>query len=131
LLQIALPGGPRSVAKATTVHATGTRILAARTPAMSSYYGPPWTVDGRISPLGKGDYAFDLTLRFRIAQPDGTVTPREHAHRYSGRVSYPAKRPRVPDAMDLTGWKIDLPPGSFQGTTLGHVRRALHIPKPR
>jgi hypothetical protein len=100
LLQVALPRGPGSVAKATRVSASGTRILATNTPSMSSYYGPPWTLEGSVTPAGKREYTFDLTFSFRIAQPDGTVTAREHKHRYTGRASY-RRRPRIPDA---TSW---------------------------
>ena len=127
LLQLAVPKGPRAVAKATRVRATGTRILAANTPTMSSYYGPPWTVEGTVTPAGGRELAFDLTFTFRIAQPDGTVTAREHVHRYKGRASYPAKRPRIPDATSLAGWKIEGPGGKLSFATLGEARRALGI----
>jgi len=132
LLQVVLPRGPGSVAKSTPVRATGTRILAANTPSMSSYYGPPWTVEGRVTPLGKREYAFELALSFRIAQPDGTVTAREHLHRYAGRASYPAKRPRIPDATSLAGWKLESPAGEpLTFRSLGEARRALGIVPPK
>ncbi|MBK6805203.1 MAG: hypothetical protein IPG84_10255 [Betaproteobacteria bacterium] len=132
LLQAALPRGPGSVAKATRVRATGTRILATNTPSMSSYYGPPWTVEGSVTPTGKREYAFDLTFSFRIAQPDGTVTAREHKHRYTGRASYPAKRPRIPDATSLVGWKLDSPSREAPAfKSLGEARRALGIAPPK
>jgi hypothetical protein len=132
LLQVALPRGPGTVAKATRVRATGTRILAVNTPSMSSYYGPPWVVEGSVTPAGKREYTFDLAFSFRIAQPDGAVTAREHKHRYTGRASYPAKRPRIPDATSLAGWKLESPSGvalSFQ--SLGEARRALGIAPPK
>ena len=132
LLQAALPRGPGSVAKATRVRATGTRILATNTPSMSSYYGPPWTVEGSVTPTGKREYAFDLTFSFRLAQPDGTVTAREHKHRYTGRASYPAKRPRIPDATSLVGWKLDSPSREAPAfKSLGEARRALGVAPPK
>lgn len=131
LLQIALPKGPKTVTRATPVRAKGTRIVTASTPAMSSYFGPPWTIEGKVTPASGGDVDFDLTFKFRLAQPDGTVTARDFEHRYRGRVGFPAKRPRVPDSMDLTGWTLNLPPGTVQGTTLGDVRRGLGIAPPR
>lgn len=131
LLQIALPRGPRKVAKATPISVRGTRIVSARTPTVSSYFGPPWTLKGTLTPGTDGTYAFDLTFDFRIAQPDGTVTAREFRHRYHGRIGFPAKRPRLPDSMDLKGWKIDLPPGAMQGTTLGDLRSALGVEPPK
>lgn len=131
LLQIALPRGPAATAKATPVRATGTRILTARTPAMSSYFGPPWKLDGKVTPQAGGTYAFDLAFAFRVARPDGTVTPQEFRHRYRGTIAFPKVRPRVPDAMDLTGWTLNLPPGTVQGNTLGDVRRGLGISQPR
>ncbi len=132
LLQAALPRGPGSVAKPTRVRATGTRILATNTPSMSSYYGPPWTVEGSVTPTGKREYAFDLAFSFRIAQPDGTVTAREHKHRYTGRASYPAKRPRIPDATSLVGWKLDVPSREAPAfNSLGEARRALGIAPPK
>jgi len=127
LLQVALPRGPASVAKSTPVRSQGTRILTARTPVMSSYFGPPWTIEGKVTPGAGGDYAFDLTFKFRLAQPDGTVTAREFQYRYHGRIGFPPKRPRVPDSLDLDGWTLNLPPGTVQGTTLGDVRRGLGI----
>ncbi len=131
-IQAALPRGPGSVAKATRVRATGTRILATNTPSMSSYYGPPWTVEGSVTPTGKREYAFDLTFSFRIAQPDGTVTAREHKHRYTGRASYPAKRPRIPDATSLVGWKLDSPSREAPAfKSLGEARRALGVAPPK
>jgi hypothetical protein len=131
LLQIALPRGPKSVAKATPVRAAGMRILTARTPVMSSYFGPPWTIEGKVTPGAGGEIAFDLTFKFRLAQPDGTVTARDYQHRYHGRIGFPAKRPRLPDAMDLDGWTLNQPPGTVQGSTLGDVRRALGVAPPR
>jgi len=132
LLQVALPRGPGSVAKATRVSASGTRILATNTPSMSSYYGPPWTLEGSVTPAGKREYTFDLAFSFRIAQPDGTVTAREHRHRYTGRASYPAKRPRIPDATSLAGWKIESPTGeALSFRSLGEARRALGIAPPK
>lgn len=131
LLQIALPRGPKSVAKPTPIRSSGTRIVTARTPVMSSYFGPPWTIEGKVTPGAGGEIAFDLTFRFRLAQPDGTVTSREYQHRYHGRIGFPAKRPRLPDAMDLDGWTLNLPPGTVQGNTLGDVRRALGVAPPR
>lgn len=128
LLQIALPRGPSSVTKATAVRADGKRILAASTPAMSSYYGPPWTAEGRVTPAGPREFVFELTLRFRVATPDGKVTDREHVHRYSGRASYPARRPRIPDAMSLAGWTIESPAGgTLAFATLGEARRKLGV----
>jgi hypothetical protein len=128
LLQVALPKGPKSVTKPMTVRGGGARILTAQTPAMSSYFGPPWTVEGTITPGKGGDLDFDLTLRFRIAQPDGNVTARDYQHRYRGRIGFPAKRTRIPDTMDLEGWTLNLPPGAMQGSTLGDLRRALGVP---
>ena len=99
---------------------------------MSSFFGPPWTVEGTVTPAGKREYAFDLTFSFRIAQPDGTVTAREHVHRYTGRASYPAKRPRIPDATSLAGWKIESPAGEpLTFKSLGEARRALGIAPPK
>jgi hypothetical protein len=132
VLQIALPKGPTSIARATPVNATGTRFLAANTPAMSSYYGPPWKVEGSVKPAGPRTVAFEFTLAYRVGQPDGTVTAREHVHRYSGRASYPATRPRLPDRTSLDGWTIEVP-GGATGTetlrfkTLGQARRVLGV----
>ena len=131
LLQIALPRGPGKLAKATPVDSRGTRILSARTPGVSSYFGPPWTLKGSVTPQKNGAYAFDLTFDFRLASPDGSVSPREYQHRYRGRIGFPAKRPRLPDTMDLTGWTLNLPPGSMQGSTLGDLRSALGVRPPR
>lgn len=127
LLEITLPRGPGKVTKATPVRARGTRIVAANTPVMSSYFGPPWTISGSVTPETGGIVAFDLTFDFRIARPDGTVTDRVFQQRYRGRIGFPPKRPRVPDSMDLAGWTLDLPPGTMQGSTLGDLRRALGV----
>ena len=107
-------------------------VLATNTPSRSSYYGPPWTVEGSVTPTGKREYAFDLTFSFRLAQPDGTVTAREHKHRYTGRASYPAKRPRIPDATSLVGWKLDSPSREAPAfKSLGEARRALGVAPPK
>lgn len=129
LLQIALPNGPRSIARATPVRASGTRFLAANTPGMSAYYGPPWTVEGRLTPVGDRTFAFELTLTYRVGMPDGTVTEREHVNRYSGRAAYPAKRPRLPDTTSLAGWTIEVPGSAetLRVETLGQARRVLGI----
>ncbi|CAG0992669.1 hypothetical protein BURK1_02355 [Burkholderiales bacterium] len=132
LLQLALPRGPRKVTKATPVRAAGTRILAMNTPGMSSYFGPPWTLEGSIAPRAKGAFAFELKLTYRIARPDGTLTDREHAHRYTGRVGYPARRPRLPDSTPLAGWRIEAPGGALlEFPTLGAARRTLGVAPPR
>ncbi|MEO8484762.1 MAG: hypothetical protein ABI585_00350 [Betaproteobacteria bacterium] len=132
LLQITLPKGPGTISKATPIRATGTRFIVAATPTMSSYYGPPWKVEGTIAPAGRDTYAFEFVLTFRVANPDGTVTTREHVHRYSGRASYPAKRPRIPDSTSLAGFAFDVPNGAgMQIGTLGEARRALGIAAPR
>ncbi|GMU70745.1 MAG: hypothetical protein HS109_05625 [Burkholderiales bacterium] len=130
-LQLALPKGPKTLRKATPIRASGARIVAMRTPAMSSYYGPPWTVGGTATPGKGGDVDFDFTVSFRLAKPDGKVTANEYRHRYRGRIGFPATRPRVPDTMDLTGWTLNLPPGSMQGSTLGDLRRSLGLPASR
>lgn len=127
-LQAALPKGPKQVRKSIPIRATGTRIVAMRTPAMSSYFGPPWTVEGTITPGRDGDLDFDFTVSFRLAKPDGTVTANGYQHRYRGRIGFPAARPRVPDALDLAGWTLNLPPGTMQGSTLGDLRRSLGLP---
>lgn len=132
LLQIALPRGPRTVTRATPVRASGTRFLAANTPGMSSYYGPPWSVEGRVTPAGDRAYAFELTLTYRVGLPDGTVTEREHVHRYSGRAAYPARRPRLPDSTSLDGWVIEVPGGeTLRFESLGQARRVLGVVPPR
>ena len=128
LLQAALPKGPRSISKPTPVRATDSRFIVARTPMMTSYYGPPWKVEGTVSPAANSAYSFDLTLTFRVATPDGTVSPREHVHHYSGRASYPAKRPRISDNTSLAGWTFDLPNAQdMRFSTLGEARRALGV----
>ena len=127
-LQIALPKGPRGIAKSTPVRASGTRFLAVNTPAMSSYYGPPWRVEGSIAPVANHGYAFEFTFTYRVGNIDGSVTPREHVHRYSGRASFPPKRPRLPDGTSLAGWTFDVPGGAdLRFGTLGEARRALGI----
>jgi len=127
-LQLALPKGPKPLRKATPIRAGGSRIVAMRTPAMSSYFGPPWSVEGAVTPGKGGDLDFDFTVSFRLAKPDGTVTASSYQHRYRGRIGFPAARTRVPDAMDLTGWTLNLPPGTMQGSTLGDLRRSLGLP---
>ena len=132
LLQIALPKGPKSVAASTKVRASGTRFLVATTPSMTTYYAPPWKVEGTIAPAGKDAFAYDLAFTAFAGTPDGQVTSTPIVGRYSGRASYPARRPRIPDSTSLAGWTFDLP--NAQGlsfATLGEARRALGIAPPR
>jgi hypothetical protein len=133
LLQVALPKGPKAIAGQTRVRASGTRFLVAATPTMTTYYAPPWKVEGTIAPAGKDGYAYDLTLTARAGTPDGTVTTREIVSRYTGRASYPARRPRLPDSTSLAGYTFDLPNAEgLRFATLGEARRALGIaPPPR
>ena len=131
LLQLALPKGPKGIAASTKVRASGTRFLVATTPAMTTYYAPPWTVEGTVAPAGKDSYSFDLVFTARAGTPDGKVTPREVVNRYSGRASYPARRPRIPDSTSLAGWTFDLPNAEgMRYATLGEARRALGVVAP-
>ena len=128
LLQLALPKGPATVTKKATVRIAGKRFIVANTPAMSAYYAPPWKVEGSIEPFGNETYAYQLTLTFRPGTPSGSVGDSDRVQRYSGRVSYPKERPRIPDSTSLKGWSIDVP--GAQGTgfdTLGEARRALGV----
>lgn len=132
LLQMALPRGPRSIGARRTLELTGSRVFVANTPQATSIFGPPWKLTGTVSPEGRQGYAFELTLDFRVVAPDGTVGERRHTHRYRGRVSYPATRPRLPDSMSLAGWKLAAPQGgNVEAPTLGDVRRALGVASPR
>ena len=130
LLQIALPKGPRSASKAMPVRASGQRILAASTPTMSSYHGPPWSMQGRVTPGRNGEVAFDFTLTSRIALPDGSIRAETLVQRYVGRASYPAKRPRLADTLSLDGYVIDTPNGPLSYPTLGDARRDLGVAPP-
>ncbi|HEY8244214.1 MAG: hypothetical protein ACHQJ7_10455 [Vicinamibacteria bacterium] len=128
LLQVALPKGPKSIAASTKVSASGTRFVVATTPTASTYYAPPWKVEGTIAPAGKESLSYDLTFTARVGAPDGSITPRVIVYSYSGRASYPARRPRIPDGTSLVGWKFDLPNAQNVGfATLGQARRALGI----
>ena len=133
LLQPALPKGRARSAKTTPVRVAGSRFIVARTPVMSSYYGPPWNVEGTISP--SANTRTRSTSRSRSASPRRTARSRarEHVHRYSGRASYPAKRPRIADNTSLAGWTFDLPNAQdLRFATLGEARRALGVaPPPR
>jgi len=125
LLQLALPKGPATVTKKTSVRVAGKRFIVANTPAMSAYYGPPWKVEGSIEPFGNETYAYQLTLTFRPGTPSGSVGDSDRVQRYSGRVSYPKERPRIPDDTSLKGWSIDVPGAKGTGfDTLGEARRA-------
>jgi len=128
LLQLALPKGPATVTKKTSVRVAGKRFIVANTPAMSAYYGPPWKVEGSIEPFGNETYAYQLTLTFRPGTPSGSVGDSDRVQRYSGRVSYPKERPRIPDDTSLKGWSIDVPGAKGTGfDTLGEARRALGV----
>lgn len=128
LLQIARPKGPRSVGARTTVKASGKRILQVKTPTIESLFGPPWTIEGWVAPAGPGAWTFDLALSFRLLAGDGSLTERTHTHRYEGRVEFPAKRPRLPDAFVIDGWTLEGPSGApFGLSTLGEARKALGI----
>ena len=133
LLHAALPKGPKSVTASTKVNASGKRFVVASTPTATTIYGPPWKVEGTIAPAGKDGYSYDLTFTARVGTPDGTVQQRELVTRYSGRVSFPVPRPRIPDSTSLAGWKFDLPNAEGQGfATLGEARRAMGVaPPPR
>jgi hypothetical protein len=128
LLQLAIPKGPSAVGKKTPVRIAGKRFIVSATPAMTTYFGPPWKVEGSIEPFGKEAYAFELALTFRPGTPSGTVGDRDIVQRYAGRVSFPKERPRIPDDLSLKGWTFDLP--NAQGLsidTLGEARRMLGI----
>jgi hypothetical protein len=128
LLQLALPKGPATVTKKTPVRVAGKRFIVANTPAMSAYYAPPWKVEGSIEPFGNETYAYELTFTFRTGSPSGTVGDRDQVRRYSGRVSYPKERPRIPDSTSLKGWSVDVPGAQGAGfDTLGEARRALGV----
>jgi len=128
LLQLAIPKGPAAVAKKTPVRVAGKRFIVTTTPTMTTFYGPPWKVEGSIAPFGNGAYAYELTLTFRPGTPSGTVGDHDVVQRYSGRVSYPKERPRIPDETSLKGWKVDMPGAQGAGfDTLGEARRALGI----
>jgi len=128
LLQLAIPKGPSAVKQKTPVRVAGKRFILTATPAMTSYYGPPWKVEGSIRPFGKDAYDYELALTFRPGTPSGTVGDHDVVQRYSGRVSYPKERPRIPDETSLKGWKVDMPGAQGAGfDTLGEARRALGI----
>jgi len=128
LLQLARPRGPRSVTARTPVRVSGTRIVHVATPTLSSLFGPPWTIEGWVAPAGNGAYTFDLAFSFRLLTGDGSASPRTHVHRYEGRVSLPAKRPRLPDSLSLDGWTLENAQGAtFFAATLGEARRALGL----
>jgi len=128
LLQLALPKGPASLTKKTPIRVSGKRFIVANTPSMSSYHGPPWKVEGTISPFGKDSYAYELALTFRPGTPSGGIENREVVQRYSGRVSFPRERPRLPDDTSLKGWTFDVPGAQGVGfDTLGEARRALGV----
>ena len=133
LLQVALPKGPKEIAKPIRVSTTGTRFVVARTPAATTYYAPPWKIEGTLAPGGKDGIAFDLTFTARAGTPSGTATSQEVVNRYSGRASYPARRPRIPDSTRLDGYTFDLPNAqNMHFRTLGQARRALGVaPPPR
>ena len=131
LLQATLPKGPKSVATSTAVKASGKRFVVASTPAMTTYYAPPWTVEGTVAPAGKEAYSFDLTFTAYAGTPDAKATARKVVNRYTGRASYPARRPRMSDATSLAGFRIDLPNGGTDSyPTLGAARRAMGIAPP-
>ena len=128
LLQLAISKGPAVVRKKTPIRVAGKRFIVTTTPAMTTYYGPPWKVEGSIEPFGNGAYAYELTLTFRPGTPSGTVGDHDVVQRYSGRVSYPKERPRIPDETSLKGWKVDMPGAQGAGfDTLSEARRALGI----
>ena len=128
LLQLALPKGPAAVKAKTPIKAAGKRFIVANTPSMSAYYGPPWKVEGSIAPFGRDTYAYELALTFHPGTPSGVVEKRELTQRYSGRVSYPKQRPRIPDELSLKGWTVDVPGAQgFGFETLGEARRLLGV----
>jgi len=128
LLQLALPKGPAAVKGKTPVKASGTRFIIANTPSMTAYYAPPWKVEGSIAPFGGETYAYELALTFHPGTPSGVIDKRVLTQRYSGRVSYPKQRPRIPDELSLKGWTVDVPGAKgFGFETLGEARRLLGV----
>ena len=128
LLQVALPKGPKSITAPTRVSASGTRYIVATTPAATTYYAPPWKVEGTVAPSAGDSLSYDLTFTARAGGPGGSSSPREIVLRYSGRASYPARRPRIPDSTSLVGWTFDVPNAErVRFGTLGQARRALGV----
>jgi hypothetical protein len=90
-------------------------------------YGAPWTLSGTVRAAGKGEIAFNLTLRYRRVGRSGVAEATDAAPlKLQGTLSYAARRTRLPDSFDIDGWRI-----VRQGTvrdgvaTLGELRRAL------
>jgi hypothetical protein len=126
LLQLALPKGPATITKKTPVRVAGKRFIVANTPAMSAYYAPR-KVEGSTSRSAKRPTPTSHVY-LPTGAPSGTVGDRDQVRRYSGRVSYPKERPRIPDSTSLKGWSVDVPGAQGAGfDTLGEARRSLGV----
>ncbi len=128
LLQVAVPEGPAALKGSRSVRLTEPRrYVVTATPASRAVYGAPWSLSGTVRAVGKGEIAFDVTLRYRRVGRSGVADVNDAAPlKLEGRLSYPAQRSRLPDSLDLDGWRI-VRAGSVRDgvATLGELRRAV------
>lgn len=119
---------PSAVTAKRTIRAgSATQFIRAEAPRMAILYGPPWSVSGTVQPADDGRLRFALVLRFRPVDRQGVPIPgRTDTLTLDGTVSFAEKRPRLPDTMDLVGWKVmKLDAPMAPAATLGDARSAI------
>jgi hypothetical protein len=84
-----------------------TQYIRTAAPRLAALYGPPWSVTGSVRPAGPQEVAFSLRLRYRPVDARGAVaTGKTETVTLEGKASFTARRPTLPDTLDLAGWKV-------------------------
>ncbi len=120
--------GPGEITQNTRVAAaSGTQFLRAGLPHTAALYGPPWRLSGDIAPTGDGRLGFSLRLSYRPVDQTGRAQAgKTDTLQLAGTLSFAEQRAKLPDSLDLVGWKVvhngaDAPGAS----TLGDAREAV------
>jgi len=109
LLDLGVLGPPSDVTAPRAVSARNqTQYIRTAAPRLAAVYGPPWSMTGTVRPGAKPqDVAFSLRLRYRPVDARGAPqSGKTDTVTLEGTASYAPKRDRLPDTLDLVGWKV-------------------------
>jgi hypothetical protein len=105
LLERGAPGDPGKAARSVRIAVVERQTpLTVSTTSGQETFPPPWSVEGRASPLGGGRVFFEMTFASRTSAPP--PNPTEVAMRYSGTWERVSPAPEIADSTSLSGWKL-------------------------
>jgi hypothetical protein len=105
LLERGAPGDPGRAARTVRISVVEReKPLTVGTTSGEETFPPPWSVEGRASPLGDGRVYFEIVFASRTSAPP--PSPTEVAMRYSGTWERLSPAPAIPDGTSLSGWTL-------------------------